>query len=117
VVDAQTQTKHYLSGLLAYYQPINESLVAGIGVYIPSALRQPLGRNDFHRSVQPHGLPNGRARIGLVTISPGVSYKINDMISVGATFNINYGMFSLKRWAGNTEIPSRPMSSTSGSTI
>jgi len=107
VVDAKTQSKHYLSGLLAYYQPINDYLVAGIGVYIPSGLGSAWDGNDFT------GLSNGTAyewesKIGLVTISPGVSYKINDMISVGAALNINYGMFSLKRWAGNTAIPQPP---------
>ena len=103
VVDAKTQSKHYLSGLLAYYQPINEYLVAGVGVYIPSGLGSSWDGNDFA------GLSNNVAyewesKIGLVTISPGVSYKINDMISVGATLNINYGTFSMKRWAGNTAI-------------
>jgi long-chain fatty acid transport protein len=107
VVDAKTQSKHYLSGLLAYYQPINDYLVAGIGVYIPSGLGSAWDGNDFTN------LSNGVAyswesKIGLVTISPGVSYKINDMISVGATLNINYGMFSMKRWAGNTDIPQPP---------
>jgi long-chain fatty acid transport protein len=107
VVDAKTQSKHYLSGLLAYYQPINDYLVAGIGVYIPSGLGSAWDGNDFT------GLSNGTAyewesKIGLVTISPGVSYKINDMISVGAALNINYGMFSMKRWAGNTDIPQPP---------
>jgi len=104
VVDAKTQSKHYLSGLLAYYHPINDYLVAGIGVYIPSGLGTAWDGNDFT------GLSNGVAyewesKIGLVTISPGVSYKINDMISVGAALNINYGMFSMKRWAGNTAPP------------
>jgi long-chain fatty acid transport protein len=101
VVDAKTQSKHYLSGLLAYYQPINDSLVAGIGVYIPSGFGSSWDGNDFT------GLSKGIAyewesKIGLVTISPGVSYKINEMVSVGATLNINYGMFSMKRWAGST---------------
>jgi len=107
LVDAKTQSKHYLSGLLAYYHPINDYLVAGIGVYIPSGLGSSWDGNDFT------GLSNKTAyewesKIGLVTISPGVSYKINDMISVGATLNINYGMFSMKRWAGNTAIAQPP---------
>jgi len=107
VVDAKTQTKHYLSGLLAYYHPINDTLVAGIGVYIPSGLGSSWDGDDFTN------LSNGVAyewesKIGLVTIAPGISYKISDMISVGAALNINYGMFSMKRWAGNAEIPQPP---------
>ena len=37
-VDAKTQRIHYLAGLAAYYYPINENLVAGIGLYIPAGL-------------------------------------------------------------------------------
>jgi long-chain fatty acid transport protein len=48
------------------------------------------------------------SKIGAVTISPGASYRINEMISVGAALNINYGTFSMKRWAGTTEIPEDP---------
>lgn len=107
MVDAKTLTKHYLSGLLAYYHPINETLVAGIGLYIPSGLGSSWDGDDFTN------LSNGvpylwESKIGLVTISPGISYKISEMVSVGATFNINYGMFSMKRWAGNVEIPAPP---------
>jgi long-chain fatty acid transport protein len=103
VADAKTQTKHYLSGLLAYYHPINDYLVAGIGVYIPSGLGSAWDGVDLS------GLSNRVAyewesKIGLVTLSPGISYKISDMISVGAALNINYGMFSMKRWAGNVSI-------------
>jgi long-chain fatty acid transport protein len=102
VVDGKTQTKHYLSGLLAYYQPINESLVAGIGIYIPSGLGSAWDGDDF-ANLSNDVAYQWESKIGLVTISPGISYKINDMVSVGATVNINYGMFSLKRWAGNVE--------------
>ncbi len=107
VVDAKTQSKHYLSGLLAYYHPINDYLVAGIGVYIPSGLGSAWDGSDFT------GLSNNtpyewESKVGLVTISPALSYKINETISVGAALNINYGMFSMKRWAGNTELPQPP---------
>ncbi len=107
VVDAKTQNKHYLSGLLAYYQPIADNLVAGIGIYIPSGLGASWDGNDF-RNYSNGQTYQWESKVGAVTFSPGASYRINDMIAVGAALNINYGMFSLQRWAGTTEIPEPP---------
>jgi long-chain fatty acid transport protein len=107
VVDAKTQSKHYLSGLLAYYQPVTENIVAGVGIYIPSGLGASWDGQDFiHLSNDT--TYQWTSKIGAVTFSPGVSYRINDMVSVGAALNINYGMFSLNRWAGLAEIPDPP---------
>jgi long-chain fatty acid transport protein len=117
VVDAKTKTKHYLSGMAAYYQPLNKSLVAGIGVYIPSGLgsvwkgEQFIGLQDYELDLPPGQHSSSylwESRIGMVTIAPVVSYKVNDMLSIGATLNINYGMFTLKRWAGGAAIPQPP---------
>jgi long-chain fatty acid transport protein len=107
VVDAKTQSKHYLSGLLAYYQPINDYLVAGIGVYVPAGLGTSWDGNDF-TGISDNTSYQWESKIGLISISPAISYKISEMISVGATLNINYGTFSLKRWAGSTELPQPP---------
>jgi long-chain fatty acid transport protein len=98
VVDAKSQSKHYLSGLAAYYHPINDKLVAGIGVYVPSGLGAAWTGNDFVL-VSAMRSYEWSSRIGLITIAPGLSYKISDMISVGAALNVNYAMFDLKRWA------------------
>jgi long-chain fatty acid transport protein len=109
LVDAQTKTKHYLAGMLAYYQPINEQMVAGIAVYTPGGLGATWDGNDFI-DLQDYqlGLPAGEhssaylweSRIGKISISPAISYKINDQVALGAALNIDYGTFSLKRWAG-----------------
>jgi long-chain fatty acid transport protein len=107
VVDAKTQTKHYLSGLLAYYHPITDKIVAGIGIYVPSGLGASWNGEDF-MLLSDETTYLWESKVGAVTFSPGVSYKINDMVSVGAALNINYGMFSLNQWAGNTEIPDPP---------
>jgi long-chain fatty acid transport protein len=109
LVDAKTKTKHYLGGLGAYYQPINDQLVVGIGISTPSGLGATWDGNEFI-GLQDYelGLPAGQhssvyqweSRIGKISISPAAGYTINDMVSVGAALNIDYGMFSLKRWAG-----------------
>jgi long-chain fatty acid transport protein len=104
LVDAKSMTKHYLSGMLTYYQPINERLVAGVGVYIPSGLGSAWDGEDF-TAVTANTAYLWESRIGLVTISPAIAYKVNDQVSIGATFNINYGMFNLKRWAGTMDLP------------
>ncbi|MGB9004886.1 MAG: outer membrane protein transport protein [Candidatus Aminicenantales bacterium] len=99
-VDAKTQAKHYLSGLAAYYHPINDKMVAGIGVYVPSGLGAAWAGDDFVMATSPFMRSyEWNSRIGLITIAPGLSYKISDMISVGAALNVNYAMFDLKRWA------------------
>jgi long-chain fatty acid transport protein len=101
-VDAKSMSKHYLSGMAAYYHPLGERIVAGIGVYVPSGLGSAWEGDDFVLATLPFMRSyEWTSRIGMVTIAPGLSYKLNDMFSVGAALNINYGMFSLKRWAGS----------------
>lgn len=103
LVDAKSERKHYLSGLAAYYHPVSENVVVGIGVYIPSGLGAKWNGDDL---VNLHPVSMGAAyewmsKIGLVTIAPSIAYKINEQISVGAALNINYGIFNLKMHGGS----------------
>jgi long-chain fatty acid transport protein len=113
LVDAKTKTKHYLGGLGAYYQPINDQLVVGIGLSTPSGFGVTWDGSEFINFQDYElALPAGQhsstyqweSRIGMIRLSPVVGYKINDAVSVGAALNIDYGSFSLKRWAGTVPV-------------
>ncbi len=98
-VDAKTKTSHYLGGLAAYYRPISSRVVVGLGIGTPSGLGTLWDGEDF-ADLSSGVVYDWSSKIGVVSISPLVAVKLSDVVSVGATFNLNYGMFSLKMPAG-----------------
>jgi long-chain fatty acid transport protein len=110
LVNARTETKHYLTGLAAYYHPVSEKVVVGFGVYVPSGLGALWDGTDFALLSVQAGLPpnptiNWMSKIGMVTFSPALAIKVNDKLSLGATFNINYAIFDISMWAGASDPP------------
>jgi len=105
LIKADTVSKHYLSGLAAYYFPVSEKVVAGIGVYIPSGLGASWDGADFAAIANNNPSLDWRSKIGLITISPALAFKVNDNIFVGATLNINYGKFDIAMHGGATDAP------------
>jgi long-chain fatty acid transport protein len=103
LVDAEMPTKHYLAGMGSFYYPVNDKLVAGIGVYTPSGLGAKWEGNDFLLTTAGTSY-KWESKVGVVTIAPGLAYKISDQIFVGASLNINYGMFDIAMWADVAEI-------------
>jgi long-chain fatty acid transport protein len=104
IVDAKTVSKHFLTGLVGYYHPVSDDLVVGIGAYTPSGLGAEWDGADF-APVAAGGVYDWMSKIGVVTISPVLAYKISDQFSFGATFNFNYGMFDIKTHAGIVRDP------------
>jgi len=100
---AKTKTSHYLGGLAAYYKPISSKVVVGLGIGTPSGLGTMWDGADF-TELTDGTVYDWSSKIGVISISPLVAVKLSDVVSVGATFNLNYGMFSLKIPGGNADL-------------
>jgi long-chain fatty acid transport protein len=99
VVDAKTKTSHYLGGLAAYYKPLSSKVVVGLGIGTPSGLGTMWDGEDF-TPITGGTVYDWSSKVSVVSISPLVAVKLSDVVSIGATFNLNYGMFSLMMPAG-----------------
>ena len=103
LVDAEMDRTHNFTGMAAYYHPISENLVFGLGVYTPSGLTSKWDGNDF-KAIAFNSVYEWKSKIAVVTISPALAYKVSDQVSVGATLNINYGMFGISTHAGSQDL-------------
>ncbi|MGD2295034.1 MAG: outer membrane protein transport protein [Candidatus Aminicenantes bacterium] len=103
-IDAQTQSTMYPAGVLGFFVPIGENVVAGVGVYTPSGLGAKWDGADMALLAGTPDTPNAdiiwESFIGVVSASPSLAVNIQDMFYLGASLNINYGMFNIKRTAG-----------------
>jgi len=102
-VNAKTQNKHYLAGMIAYYVPLAENLVAGLGVYSPSGLGALWDGEDF-ATLSFLTTYEWESRIGMVTISPALGFQVSEQVYVGAAFNINHAVFNIKTHAGDNTL-------------
>ncbi|MFC2166533.1 OmpP1/FadL family transporter [Acidobacteriota bacterium] len=103
-IDAETESKMYPAGMVGFFTPVGDNIVAGISVYTPSGLGASWDGADMAAlsGVPFVGNPNmvWESFIGQVSISPAVAFKISDIFSVGAALNVNYGLFNIDRTAG-----------------
>jgi long-chain fatty acid transport protein len=105
LVNAETERKHYLAGMAAYYYPVTENFVAGLSIYTPSGLGAKWSGADFAVIANNNPSIKWTSKIGVVTFAPAIAYKVNDQISVGVALNINYGIFDIAMHAGAAEVP------------
>ncbi|MBN1270850.1 MAG: outer membrane protein transport protein [Candidatus Aminicenantes bacterium] len=103
LVDAKTESKQYLAGMAAFYLPVSSKLVAGFSVYTPSGLGATWKGDDF-KLISFDKAYSWKSKIGMVTFAPAVAYKFSDNFMIGASLNINYGMFNLSMHAGGESI-------------
>ncbi len=90
-IDTQTISNTYPSGALGYFKPLSDNLVVGFLVYVPAGSGAEWNGEDLMSLAEGQNL-EWKSMIGMVTFSPAIAYKINDMVSIGATLNFNYGM-------------------------
>ena len=96
-INAETKMNHYLSPNIFGYIPfMSGKLTAGLGIYVPAGLGAEWDGDDLT------ALSGGESfewmsKIAAFSITPGVAYEFNDMISVGVAMNIYYGMFDVKK--------------------
>lgn len=104
LVNAQTERKHYFVGMAAIFVPISENVVAGVGVYTPSGLGANWDGTDF-ATLTLNKAYEWTSKIGVVTISPALAFKLNNQFFIGVAVNINYGMFDISTHAGKQNLP------------
>ena len=105
LVDAKTETKHYIAGMAAYFYPVSENVVAGIGVYVPSGLGNKWDGADFASITNNNPNLDWKSKIGLITVAPALGFKVNEQFSIGVALNINYGIFDIAMHAGSADTP------------
>lgn len=112
-INAETESKMYPAGMVGFFTPVGDKIVAGISVYTPSGLGATWDGADLAllSGISPLLGGTGNANttwksfIGQLSISPAVAVKISDTFFLGAALNINYGIFEIQRTAGSALVP------------
>jgi long-chain fatty acid transport protein len=102
-ISAETVSNYYFApNLFATYQAGDWTF--GLGVYVPAGLGTEWDGDDLLPLSGGSSL-EWMSRIGVIDISPAVSYKISDQFSLGVAVNIYYAFFDMKR---PVPVPSPP---------
>ncbi len=95
-IDAQTKASVYPSGSLGFIKPLNDKVVVGLAVYVPSGTGAKWDGADLALLASGQNL-KWESMMAIATICPVIAVQVNDVVSLGASFNVNYGILNLKR--------------------
>ncbi len=94
-INLETESAVFPAPAFTYFKPISDKLVIGLAAYATAGSGAewggtqliPFGGGDFI----------WKSKIGGITFSPVVAYKVSDSLSIGLTLNIVYGMLDMER--------------------
>jgi len=109
-IEAETEMNHYASPNLFVTYNLGK-IGLGFGVYVPAGLGAEWDGADLVAFNGPAFLDPGQtianpfagkafewmSKIGVINISPAISFQLCDKLSIGAAANVYYGMLELKR--------------------
>ncbi len=100
-IDAESEANHYISPNFMGYMSFNPDpkLTIGLGVYIPAGIGTEWNGDDL-TAFSGGTSVEWMTKIGVINFSPVIAYSFNENFSIGAAFNLYYGMFDLKRPGG-----------------
>jgi long-chain fatty acid transport protein len=105
-IDADQVKNNYLNpGLFANYSM--GKMAFGLGVFVPAGLGAEYEGKDLQAFTAIPGLYAGdpdiewMSKIGVINLSPAFAYQISDAWMLGASANVYYGMFDIKRFGAN----------------
>ncbi len=93
-IDTETKSAVYPSGAIGYFKPLSDKLIIGFLGYVPAGSGAEWDGTALAALTGGHTY-TWKSMIGMLTFSPVIAYKINDVVSIGATVNINYGILKL----------------------
>ncbi len=109
-IDAEAKMNHYASpNIMGYWTcMLTDKLKIGLGAYVPAGLGVEWEGKDLMALTMidangdgmpdtPMGPYKWMSKIGVLNISPAISFKANEKLSMGLAVNIFYGMFDMDR--------------------
>lgn len=95
-IHAKTQTSHYLAPSAGFFTPLSPSIVVGLYAYVPSGCGAKWNGDDLAVLASGQSF-QWESKVGIITVSPVIAFKVSELLSLGASINIDYGLIKLKK--------------------